>query len=91
MYKRQTWYIVGISLTPNVLRLWLNTTLCTEYADSAIQYTKGTLNLNSKVYVAWGINDVDTMLQSAWLRFAVLFQCPVTCCCSCLLYTSRCV
>ena len=31
--------IVGVSLTPNVLRLRLYTTFCTEYTDSAIQYT----------------------------------------------------
>ena len=57
-----TRYIVGISLTPYVLRLRLYTTLRTEHADSAVQYTKGTLYLNRKVYVARGINDIDTVL-----------------------------
>ena len=62
-----TRYVVGISLTPYVLGLRLNTALCTENADSAVQYTQGTLNLNSEVNVAWSINDVDTVLQSACL------------------------
>ena len=57
-----TRYIVSVSLTPYVLRLRLNATLCAENADSAIQYTKGTLNFYGEVYVSGGINDVDTML-----------------------------
>ena len=61
-----TRYIVGISLTPYVLRLWLNTTLSTENADSTIKYTKGTLNLNSEVYVSRCINDIDTAVRTLW-------------------------
>ena len=70
-------YVVGISLTPYVLGLRLNTALCTENADSAVQNTQGTLNLNSKVYVAWGINDVDTVLQSACLGLRLFLKSPV--------------
>ena len=69
-----TGYIVGISLTPYVLRLRLYTTLCTEHADSAVQYTQRTLNLYGKVNVARGIDDVDTMLQSTWFRFALFLR-----------------
>ena len=57
-----TRYVVSISLSPNILGLRLYTTLSTENADSAIQYTKRTLNLNGKVYVSGGINNIDTML-----------------------------
>ena len=77
-----TRYVVGISLTPYVLRLRLYTTFCTEHADSAVQYTKRTLYLYGKVNVAWGINDVDTVLKSARFRLAVLFQSPVAGCSS---------
>ena len=34
-----TWYIVGISLTPYVLRLWLYTALSTEYTNCTVKYT----------------------------------------------------
>ena len=79
-----TRYVVGISLTPYVLRLRLYTTFCTEHADSAVQYTKGTLNLYGEVYVAWSIDDVDTMLKGTFLRLAVILQSPVTgCSCRC--------
>ena len=71
-------YVVGISLTPYVLGLRLYTTLCTENANSAIKYTEGTLNLNSEVYVAWCIDDVDTVLKCASLRLCLFLECPVT-------------
>ena len=76
--ERHTRYVIGVSLTPYVLGLRLYTTLCTEDADSAIQYTKGTLNLNGEVYVTRGINDVDTMLQSSGHGFGLFFKSPVT-------------
>ena len=75
-------YVVGVSLTPYVLRLRLYTTLRTEHAYGAVQYTKGTLYLNRKVNMARSIDDVDSMLQSAGLRLAVLLQGPVTGCSS---------
>ena len=60
--ESHTRYIVGVSLTPYVFRLRLYTTLCTEHAYCAVQYTKGTLYFYSKVNVSGGINDIDTML-----------------------------
>ena len=60
--KCHTGYVVGVSLTPYVLGLRLHTTLRTEYTDSAVQYTQGTLYFNSKVNVARSVNDVDTVL-----------------------------
>ena len=51
VYKRQTRYVVGISLTPYVLRLRLYTTFCTEHADSAVQYTKRKLYLLSLIHI----------------------------------------
>ena len=70
--------VVGISLTPYVLRLRLYTTLCTEYTDSAIQYSQRTLNLYGEVNVARSVDDVDTMLQSARCGFALELMGPVT-------------
>ena len=64
--------VVGISLTPYVLRLRLYTTLCTEHADSAVQYTQGTLNLYGEVNVARSVDDVDTMLQMRPVRVCTL-------------------
>ena len=85
-FKIMTDPFVGISLTPYVLGLRLYTTLCTENANSAIKYTEGTLNLNSEVYVAWCIDDVDTVLKCASLRLCLFLECPVTsrsCGCDC--------
>jgi hypothetical protein len=73
-----TGYIVGISLTPYVLRLRFYTALCTEHADSAVQYTQGTLNFYCEVNVSRGINDIDTALFCAGLCFAIFLQGPVT-------------
>ncbi len=41
---------------------------------SAIKYTEGTLNLNSEVYVAWCIDDVDTVLKCASLRLCLFLR-----------------
>ena len=54
-------------------------TVATHFEDG---YTKRTLYLYGKVNVAWGINDVDTVLKSARFRLAVLFQSPVAGCSS---------
>ena len=80
--KCHTWYIVGIRLTPYVLRLRLNSTLCTEHAYGAIQYTKGTLNLYCKVNVAWSINNIDTVFLGTRLYLAVFLLGPVAGCSS---------
>ena len=69
--------VVGISLTPYVLRLGLNTALCVKYADSAVQNTEGSLNLYGKVNVSGSIDDVDSVLQSTRNLLVELLVCPV--------------
>ena len=69
--------IVSVSLTPYVFRLGLYTALCTENAHCAVQYTKGTLYLHSKVNVSGCINDIDTMLKSIRHGFGFFFQGPM--------------
>ena len=73
--------VIGISLTPYVLRLRLNAALCGEYTDSAVQNTKGTFNLYGEVYVSGGINDIDAVLESAGLRLVVILFRPMAGCC----------
>ena len=80
--ESHTRYIISVSLTPYVLRLWLNTALCTEDADSAIKYTQGTLYFYCKVNMSWGINDVDTILFCTRRRFVFFLRGPVACCSS---------
>ena len=70
--------IVGISLTPYILGLGLNAALRIEYADCAVQYTKGTLYLNGKIYVSGCINNIDTVFQSSRHRLCLVLMCPVT-------------
>ena len=53
--------LVLVSLTPNGLRLRLNATLGGQNGNRAVQNAQGTLNLNSEVNVARGVDDVDTM------------------------------
>ena len=53
--------LVLVSLTPNGLRLRLNATLGGQDGNRAVQNAQGTLNLNSEVNVARGVDDVDTM------------------------------
>src|SRR5699024_8052948 len=77
VYVSHTMYMVGICLTPYIFRLRFYTTLCAENADSAIQYTQGTLNFYGEVNVARGIDDVDAVFQSAWFYLAVFLQSPV--------------
>ena len=72
-----TGYVVGVSLTPYILGLRLNAALCAEHAYSAVQHAERTLNLYGKVNVTWSINDVDPVLQSAFLRLTVLLQSPM--------------
>ena len=51
--------IVAGSLVPNGLRLRLHATHSAEEGDSAIEDAERTLNLDSEVDVARGVNDVD--------------------------------
>ncbi len=76
-----TRYVVGISLTPYVLRLRLNAALCREYTDCTVQNTKRTLNLYSEVYVSGSVNDVDAVLKSARLLLVVILFRPMAGCC----------
>ena len=54
--------LVLVSLTPNGLGLGLNAALRAENGYRTVQNAKRALNLNGKVNVAGGINDVDTVL-----------------------------
>ena len=53
--------LVLVSLAPNGFRLRLNATLCGQNGNRTVQNTQRTLNFNSKVNVARGVDDVDTM------------------------------
>src|SRR3712207_4808082 len=72
-----TGYMIGISLTPYILRLRLYTTLCVEDADCAVEDTQGTLNLYGEVYVSRGIDDVDAVLLGTLLQLRLLLKSPV--------------
>ena len=52
---------VLISLTPNGLRLRLDTALSSQNGHRTVQDAQGTLDLNSKVHVARSVDDVDAM------------------------------
>src|SRR5690606_25099973 len=57
----QTRHAILVGLTPYGFRLRLNTTHRAVNHASAVQHAHGTLNFNSEVNVAGGINDVDTV------------------------------
>ena len=52
---------VFISLTPNGLRLRLDTTLCGQNGHRTVQNTQRTLDLNSEVNVARSVDNVDAV------------------------------
>ena len=52
---------VLISLTPDGLRLRLDTALSSQNGHRTVQDAQGTLDLNSKVHVARSVDDVDAM------------------------------
>ena len=52
---------VLISLTPDGLRLRLDTALSSQNGHRTVQDAQGTLDLNSKVHVARGVDDVDAV------------------------------
>ena len=72
--------IVLICLSPDIFRLRLNTTLCSKNTYRSVKDTQGTFNFNREVYMAWRINDIDTVLKSAGHRFCFFFQSPVAGC-----------
>ena len=53
--------LVFISLTPNGLRLRLDTTLCGQNGHRTVQNTQRTLDLNSEVNVARSVDNVDAV------------------------------
>ena len=65
MYKRQDVHHAGdfvlISLTPDGLRLRLDTALSSQNGHRAVQNAQGTLDLNGEVNVARGVDDVDAV------------------------------
>ena len=62
VYVNKTWNAVFVGLTPYGFRLRLNARGTTEHNDSAVEYTQGTLNFNSEVNVARGIDYVEAVL-----------------------------
>ena len=54
--------VVLVSLTPNGLRLGLNTFLAVEHSNSAVEDAQGALNLNGEVDVTGGVDDVDLVV-----------------------------
>ena len=53
--------MVGIRLSPDILRLGLNTALCVEDTDSAVQDAERSLNLDREIDVSGRIDDVDAV------------------------------
>ncbi|MNH94635.1 hypothetical protein D3C73_472580 [compost metagenome] len=62
VYVNKTWNTVFVGLTPYGFRLRLNTRSTAEHNDSAVEYAQGTLNFNSEVNVARGIDHVEAVL-----------------------------
>ena len=54
--------VVLVSLTPNGLRLGLNTFLAVEDSNGAVEDAQGALNLDREVHVAGGVDDVDLVV-----------------------------
>ena len=62
IYISHSGYVVVVRLAPNCFRLRLNAALSAEYSYRAIEDAQRTLNFNSKVNVAGGIDNIDTNL-----------------------------
>src|SRR5699024_5634487 len=60
--KRKTRYAILVSLTPNGFRLRLNAAHGAVNHYRTIKHTHRTLYLDGKVYVARGINNINTVL-----------------------------
>ncbi len=71
--------IVGIRLTPDVLRLRFHAALRREDTYRAVQHAQRTLDFHREVDVTGRIDNIDTMLQCAFLRLEVVVQRPVAC------------
>ena len=68
---------VGIRLSPDVLRLGLNTALCVEDTDSAVQDAERSLNLDCEIDVSGRIDDVDAVFLRTRLDLISLLQGPM--------------
>ena len=53
--------LVLVSLTPSGLRLGLDTALSSQNGHRTVQHAQRTLNLNSEVHVARGVDDIDAV------------------------------
>ncbi|MNB87507.1 hypothetical protein D3C75_345070 [compost metagenome] len=62
VHVNDTWNAVLVGLTPYGFGLRLNAGGAAEHNDRAVEYTQGTFNFNGEVYVARGIDDVETVL-----------------------------
>src|SRR6185369_3056050 len=62
VYVNKTWNAVLVGLTPYGFRLRPNTRGAAEHNDRAVENTQGTLNFNSEVNVARGVDDVEAVL-----------------------------
>ena len=56
-----TRYVIFISLTPNGLRLRLNTALGAQYGNRTVQNAQRTLYLYGKVHVAGSVDDINSV------------------------------
>jgi hypothetical protein len=54
--------VIVVSLSPNGFRLWLNATLCTQNSYASVKHSQRALDLNGKVNVTRGVDDVDTVI-----------------------------
>ena len=69
--------MVGIRLSPDILRLGLNTALCVEDTDSAVQDAERSLNLDREIDVSGRIDDVNAVFLRTRLDLISLLQGPM--------------
>jgi hypothetical protein len=62
IHERQSWNTVLACLTPNRLGLGLDATHGAKHCHGSIQDAQGAFHLDGEIYVARGIDDIDTML-----------------------------
>ena len=61
--KRKPRHVILIGLTPDSLRLWLDSTDRAEHGDGAIQYAQRALNFNREINMAGSVDDVDAVFR----------------------------
>ena len=57
-----SWYLIVISLTPYCFGLWLNAALCTKNCYRTVENSQRSLDLNCKVNVTRGVDDIESMV-----------------------------